>query len=69
MGRLLGINARGEGRPCSGDALDIVFLLMDYASRRSGASSRCCPAHVAMARSAFRATSHPPETPKRISAQ
>src|SRR5215472_19225231 len=39
--------ARGRIRTCTGDALDVVSLLLDYASLgttcQSGSSSRCCP--------------------------
>ena len=35
--------ARGRIRTCTGDALDVVSLLLDYASEMDGASCRCCP--------------------------
>ena len=35
--------ARGRIRTCTGDALDGVSLLLDYASEMDGASCRCCP--------------------------
>ena len=34
------IGARGRIRTCTGDALDVVSLLLDYASKEIGASSR-----------------------------
>ena len=42
--KLAGQNgARGRIRTCAGDALDVVSLLLDYASKSSGASSRWLP--------------------------
>src|SRR5664280_3489465 len=35
--------ARGRNRTCTGDALDGVSRLLDYASEMDGASCRCCP--------------------------
>ena len=35
--------ARGRIRTCTSDALDVVSLLLDYASERDGASCRCRP--------------------------
>ena len=35
--------ARGRIRTCTGDALDVVSLLLDYASEMDGASCRCRP--------------------------
>ena len=35
--------ARGRSRTCTGDALDVVSLLLDYASEMDGASCRCRP--------------------------
>jgi hypothetical protein len=35
--------ARGRIRTCTGDALDVVSLLLDYASEMDGAPCRCCP--------------------------
>src|SRR5438034_10034195 len=35
------IGARGRSRTCTGDDLDVVSLLLDYASGRNGSSSRC----------------------------
>src|ERR1035437_8520357 len=41
---LVGRNgARGRIRTCTGDALDVVSLLLDYASEMDGASCRCRP--------------------------
>ena len=34
--------ARGRPRTCTGDALDVVSLRLDYASNGIGSSSRCC---------------------------
>jgi len=35
--------ARGRIRTRTGDALDVVSLLLDYESEMDGASCRCCP--------------------------
>jgi len=40
------IGARGRIRTCTGDALDVGSLRLDYASIRNGASSRCCPGTI-----------------------
>jgi hypothetical protein len=42
------IGARGRIRTCTGDALDVVSLLLDYASKEIGSSSRCCPGRIAL---------------------
>ena len=46
--KLAGRNgARGRIRTCTGDALDVVSLLLDYASS-DGASIWCCPKSVSL---------------------
>ena len=40
--------ARGRNRTCTGDALDVVSLLLDYASKGNGFSSRCCPGSISL---------------------
>jgi len=40
--------ARGRIRTCTGDALDVVSLLLDYASDGNGASSRGCSGSISL---------------------
>jgi hypothetical protein len=45
--RLQEIGARGRNRTCTGDALDVVSLLLDYASE-NGASIWSCPKSISL---------------------
>src|SRR5712671_1773846 len=42
--------ARGRIRTCTGDALDVVSLLLDYASKGNGSSCRCRPGSTCLQR-------------------
>ena len=42
--------ARGRIRTCTGDALDVVSLRLDYASEMDGAPCRCCPGTTCLQR-------------------
>src|SRR5881394_1837623 len=42
--------ARGRIRTRTGDALDVVSLLLDYASDRNGASTRSCTGTISLQR-------------------
>ena len=40
--------ARDRIRTCTGDALNVVSLLLGYASKAIGSSSRCCSGRLAL---------------------
>ena len=47
--KLAGRNgARGRIRTYTGDVLDVVSLLLDYASKANGASCRCCSGRISL---------------------